>query len=60
MAEYAEATELLCLRLEEGDDEESVEKARAIRNEVFNHLKRSYKITLKSNLTSAQRKVYVN
>ena len=52
-----QATELLCQRLEEGDEEESVQKARAIRNEVFNHLKRSYKMTLKSNLTPAQRKV---
>jgi len=54
---YVQATELLCQRLEEGDEEESVQKARAIRNEVFNHLKRSYKMTLKSNLTPAQRKV---
>ena len=57
LAEYVQATELLCQRLEEGDEEESVQKARAIRNEVFNHLKRSYKMTLKSNLTTAQRKV---
>ena len=39
LAEYVQATELLCQRLEAGDEEESVQKARAIRNEVFNHLK---------------------
>ena len=55
LAEYVQATELLCQRLEEGDEEESVQKARAIRNEVFNHLKRSYKMTLKSNLTPAEK-----
>ena len=54
LVEYVEATELLCQRLEEVDDEESVEKARAIRNEVFSHLKQSYKMTLKRNLTPAQ------
>ena len=36
LAEYVQATELLCQRLEEGDEEESVQKARAIKNEVFN------------------------
>ena len=51
------ATESLFQRLEEGNEEESVQKARAIRNEVFNLLKRSYKMTLKSNLTPASRKV---
>ena len=43
--------------MEVGDEEESVQKARTIRNEVFNHLKRSNKMTLKGNLTPAQRKV---
>ena len=57
LAEYVQATELLCQRLEEGDDDESVEKARAIRNEVFGHLKRSYKLKIKSNLSPLQRKV---
>ena len=57
LAEYVQATELLCQRLEEGDDDESVEKARAIRNEVFGHLKRSYKLKIRSNLSPSQRKV---
>jgi len=57
LAEYIQATELLCQRLEEGDEEESVEKARCIRNEVFRHVKQSYKLTIKSNLTTSQRKV---
>ena len=55
LAEYVQATELLCQRLEEGDDDESVEKARAIRNEVFGHLKRSYKLKIKSNLNERRR-----
>ena len=44
------ATEVLCQKLEEMGDDESVEKAREIRNEVFVHLKRGYKLTLKGNL----------
>jgi hypothetical protein len=34
-----------------------VEKTRFVRKEVFFHLKRSYKLTMKSNLTPAQRKI---
>ena len=37
------------------DDDELVDKARAIRNEVFGHLKRSYKLKIKSNLSPLQR-----
>ena len=55
--EYVTATEALYQRLEECGDAESVEKARAIRNEVFALLKRGYKLTLKSNLSKAQRRV---
>ena len=43
------AAEDLCQKLEEYGDTESVKKARAIRNEVFAHLKRGYKMTLISN-----------
>ena len=50
LVEYITATEALCQRLEECGDSESVEKARAIRNEVFAQLKRGYKMKLKSNL----------
>jgi len=57
LVEYVTATEVLCQKLEECGDNESVEKARAIRNEVFAQLKRGYKMKLKSNLTQAQRKV---
>ena len=55
--EYVTAAEVLCQKLEEVGDAESVEKARFVRNEVFLHLKRSYKLTIKSNLTPAQRKI---
>ena len=55
--EYVTAAEDLCQKLEEYGDTESVEKARAIRNVVFDQLKRGYKMTLRSNLTQAQRKV---
>ena len=51
LVEYVTATEALCQRLEECGDAESVEKARAIRNEVFTHLKRGYKLNLKSTLS---------
>ena len=57
LAEYVQATELLCHRLEEGDDDESVEKARAISNEVYGQLKRSNKLKIKSNLSPLQRKL---
>ena len=53
LVEYVTATEVLCQRLEECGDNESVEKARAIRNEVFAKLKRGYKMKLKSNLMQA-------
>ena len=43
--------------MEEIGDDESMEKVRKIRNEVFLHLKRGYKLRLRSNLTPAQRKV---
>ena len=55
--EFVTATEVLCQKLEEMGDDESIEKARAIRNEVFVHLKRGYKLTLKGNLIATQRKV---
>jgi hypothetical protein len=57
LVEYVTAAEDLCQKLEEYGDTESVEKARAIRNVVFSELKRGYKMTLRSNLTQAQRKV---
>ena len=43
--------------MEEMGEDESMEKARAIRNEVSIHLKKGYKLTLKSNLTPTQRKI---
>ena len=57
LVEYITATEVLCQKLEDMGDSESVEKARAIRNEVFLHLKRGYKMKLKSNLSPDQRRV---
>ena len=57
LLEYVTAAEVLCQRLEEVGDAESVEKARFVRNEMFLHLKRSYKLTIKSNLTPAQRRI---
>ena len=57
LVEYVTATEALCQRLEECGDAKLVEKTRAIRNEVFAHLKRGYKFILKSNLSKMQRRV---
>ena len=57
LLEYVTAAEVLCQRLEEVGDAESIEKARYVRNEVFLHLKRSYKMTIKSNLTPDHRRV---
>ena len=51
LIEYVTAMEFLYQKLEECGDAESIEKARAIRNEVFMHLKRGHMMTLKSNLT---------
>ena len=44
-------------KLEKIGDAESIEKARMIRNEVFLHLKKGYKMVIKKNLTAAQIKV---
>ena len=57
LLEYVTVAEVLCQHLEEVRDAESVEKARYVQNEVFLHLKRSYKMTIKSNLTPDQRRV---
>ena len=57
IVEYVTATEVLCQKLEEMGDSESVEKARAIRSEVQVQLKRSHKMVLRSNLTERQRKI---
>ena len=54
---YVTATEVFCQKLEGMGDSESVEKARAIRSEVFIQLERSYKMVLRSNLTERQRKI---
>ena len=57
IVEYIQAAETLCQRLEDIGDDHSVEKARRIRNLVFEHLKRGYGMTIKSNLTASQRQV---
>ena len=57
LVEYIQAAELLCQKLEEGEDTESVEKARSIRNVVFQHLKKGYKMTIKSNMSKRQREI---
>ena len=57
LVEYVTATEDLCQKLEKIGDVESIEKARMIRNEVFLHLKKGYKMVIKKNLTAAQIKV---
>jgi len=57
LLEYVTAAEVLCKKLEDIGDADSMEKARYVRNEVFIHLKRSYKMKIRSNLTPAQRKV---
>ena len=51
------ATEDLCQNLEKKGDAESIEKARMIRNKVFLHLKKGYKMVIKKNLTAVQIKV---
>ena len=48
---------MLCQKLEEGGDAEFVEKARSIRNVVFQHLKKGYKMTIKSNMSKRQREI---
>jgi len=55
IVEYVTATEVLCQKLEEIGDDESMEKARKIRNEVFLHLKRGYKLRLRSNSSFEER-----
>ena len=51
------ATEDLCQRLEKIGDDESEKKARTVRNEVFIHLKKGYKMVIRRNLSAVQRKV---
>ena len=60
LLEFVTAAEVLCQRLEEVRDAESVVKARYVRNEVFPHLKRSYKMPIKSKLTPYQSTVLNN
>ena len=57
LLEYFTVKEVLCQRLEEVGDAELVEQARYVRNEVLLHLKRSYKTTIKSNVTLDQKTV---
>ena len=57
LVEYVAATEDLCQKLEKIGDGESVEKARMIRNEVFIHLKKGYKMVIRNNLSVHQRKI---
>ena len=51
LVEYVQAAELLCQRLQEVGDADSMQKARSIRNVVFQHLKKGYKMRIKANLT---------
>ena len=48
LVEYVTATEDLCQKLEKIGDDESLEKARLIQNEVFLHLKRDIKCFLRA------------
>ena len=57
LLKYVTAMEFLSQKLEECGDANSIEKARAIQNEVFTHLKQGDKMTLKSNLMQTQRKI---
>ena len=57
LVEYIQAAELLCQRLQEVGDADSVEKATSIRNVVFQHLKQGYKMKIKANLTRRQREI---
>ena len=57
LVEYVVAIEDLCQRLERKGDGESMEKTRMIRNDVFIHLKKRYKIGIRNNFTTHQKKV---
>ena len=55
--EYVAAMEDLCQKLELKGDGESMENTRMIRNDVFIHLKKSYKMGIKKNNSAHQKKV---
>ena len=57
LVEYVVAIEDLCQRLERKGDGESLEKTRMIRNDVFIHLKKRYKIGIRNNFTAHQKKL---
>ena len=51
LIEYITATEKLCQSLEEHEMAEDVEKAQRIRNTVVQELRKSFKMTIRSNLS---------
>ena len=57
MIEYIAATEKLCQAIEQGGDNESVERAQQIRNTTLSHIKRGVRMNIKNNLSAELQKL---
>ena len=57
LLEYIAAAEDLCQSLEGFGDDESIEKAQKIRNVMIDHIKKGDGMTMKENLSAAERKI---
>ena len=57
LIEYIAATEKLCQSIEQGGDDESMERAQQIRNTTLAHIKRGVGMKIKSNLSAEDQKL---
>ena len=55
--EYIQAAEKLCQSLEEGNEEESIEKAKSIRHLMVEEIRKGFKMTIRSNLSAKERAI---
>ena len=57
LVEYITATEMLCKSLEETGEPDAIEKAQAIWNLLLSHIRKGFKMTIKSNLSFEERQI---
>ena len=57
LVEYISATEMLCKSLEQTDQPDAIEKAQAIRNFMLSHIRKGFKLTIKSNLSAEEKEI---
>jgi len=57
LREYISATEMLCKSLEQTNQPDAIEKAQAIRNLLLSHIRKGFKMTIKSNLSAEEKEI---